>query len=85
MVALNIKNPETVALAKRLADRTGESVTTAVTEALRERLKRVEGLTPEERRRQIREVTAVTAPILGEVWSTDKMDDLLYDEAGLPK
>jgi antitoxin VapB len=36
--ALNIKNPETVRLARELAARTGESLTAAVTQALRDRL-----------------------------------------------
>lgn len=37
---LNIKNPETHRLAKELAHRRGESLTTAVTVALREQLAR---------------------------------------------
>jgi len=37
---LNIKNPETHRLAKQLATRRGESLTTAVTVALREQLAR---------------------------------------------
>ena len=36
--ALNIKNPETVGLARELAAKTGEGITEAVTNALRERL-----------------------------------------------
>lgn len=36
--ALNIKNAEAVELAKQLAARTGESITDAVTNALRQRL-----------------------------------------------
>jgi len=38
---LNIKNEETHRLAQELARLTGESMTAAVTEALRERLERV--------------------------------------------
>lgn len=41
-MSLNIKNPETVRLARELADRTGESVTGAITVALQERLVRLE-------------------------------------------
>ena len=37
-MALNIKNPEAHRLARRLAQETGESLTEAVTVALRERL-----------------------------------------------
>jgi antitoxin VapB len=41
MAALNIKNDETYALARELADATGESLTEAVTTAVRERLGRL--------------------------------------------
>ena len=40
-MALNIKNPEAHKLAEELARRTGENMTEAVTQALRERLERV--------------------------------------------
>jgi hypothetical protein len=41
-MSLNIKNPEDHALAARLAQKTGETLATAVTTALRERLARLE-------------------------------------------
>jgi antitoxin VapB len=41
-VSLNIKDPETLRLAQALAQATGESMTRAVHEALRERLQRVQ-------------------------------------------
>jgi antitoxin VapB len=40
-VGINIKNPETHRLARELAELTGESMTTAVTVAVRERRDRV--------------------------------------------
>jgi antitoxin VapB len=40
-LALSIKDPETEALARRLARRTGESLTVATRKALEERLRRV--------------------------------------------
>ena len=40
-MTLNIKNPEALRLARELAALTGESMTTAVTEAVRERLARI--------------------------------------------
>jgi antitoxin VapB len=40
-VRLNIKNPETVKLAHRLAKQTGETITAAVMQALRDRLESV--------------------------------------------
>ncbi len=42
---LNIKHPEAGKLARELAKRTGESITAAVINALRERLAREEGRT----------------------------------------
>ena len=39
-MALNIKNPEADRLARELAERTGETITEAVTHALEERLMR---------------------------------------------
>ncbi|HET9982616.1 MAG TPA: type II toxin-antitoxin system VapB family antitoxin, partial [Longimicrobiales bacterium] len=39
---LNIKNPETARLARRLAAHEGTSITEAITNALRERLERLE-------------------------------------------
>lgn len=41
-MALNIKDPETDALARRLAAMTGESITEAVREAMRERIERLQ-------------------------------------------
>jgi antitoxin VapB len=42
-MGMNIKNKEAYRLTKQLAKLTGESLTTAVTEAVRERLDRVHG------------------------------------------
>lgn len=49
---LNIKDDNADRLARELADETGESITTAVTVAVRERLERVRGAVPRERRRE---------------------------------
>ena len=40
-MALSIKDPETEKLARTLAERTGESITTATRRALEERLRRI--------------------------------------------
>ncbi|MEL4358996.1 MULTISPECIES: type II toxin-antitoxin system VapB family antitoxin [unclassified Luteococcus] len=40
---INIKDPGTDELARRLADRTGESITVAVRTAMQERMDRLEG------------------------------------------
>ena len=80
-MSLNIKNEETHRLAQELADLTGESMTAAVTEAVRERLARVKTEGRAERIRRIREefsrrLKGKPLPDHGE---------LLYDERGLPK
>jgi antitoxin VapB len=81
---MNIKNPEAHRLAKQLAAATGESLTTAVIVALRERLDR----TGRQRRNR---ATAEEILALGrEIARHDRgpridHGDLLYDEMGLPK
>jgi antitoxin VapB len=84
-MALNIKNEQTVALARQLAEATGESLTEAVTEALSQRLERVRSDTDHEARvdrlweqaLQMRRERDPDAPILSE-------DDLYDPETGLP-
>ena len=85
-VGLNIKNQETCLLARDLARLTGETMTGAITVALRERLAR------EKRRRDAdslaRELHAIgqrCASLLGSGPSAVEHGDLLYDEHGLPK
>jgi len=48
---LNIKDETADRLTRELAEETGESITTAVTVAVRERLERLRGAVPRERRR----------------------------------
>lgn len=50
-MSLNIKDEGADRLARELAAETGESITAAVTVALRERLERLRGAVPRERRR----------------------------------
>jgi antitoxin VapB len=51
-MALNIKDDRADKLVRELAAETGETITTAVTVAVRERLERLRGAVPRERRRQ---------------------------------
>ena len=51
-MALNIKDEGTDRLVRELAAETGETITTAVSVAVRERLERLRGAVPRERRRQ---------------------------------
>jgi len=85
-VALNVKNPGTERLAKELALYTGESITEAVTVAIKERLERAERAKKREGRLEwLDELTKRTAPLLKDLPPSDKIGDLLYDkETGLP-
>jgi antitoxin VapB len=83
-VALSIKDPEADRLARELAARTGESITEAVTRALRERLAREQGkrrhLSAATRLRAIRERCA-RLPVLDD----RPADEILgYDGRGVP-
>ena len=85
-MSLNIKNDETCRLARELANLTGQSMTGAITVALRERLER------EKRRRDkdalLRDIRAIAercAAKLGPGPSAVEHGDYLYDERGLPK
>lgn len=51
-MALNIKDKGTDRLARELAAETGESITVAIAVAVRERLERLRGAVPRERRRE---------------------------------
>ena len=51
-MALNIKDDAADQLARELAAETGESITKAVTVAVRERLERLRGAAPRERRHE---------------------------------
>jgi antitoxin VapB len=82
-MALNIKDPQADRLARELAAETGESITTAVTVAVRERLDRVRGAVPHEQRLQeIRRISERSAglPVVDE---RSAEEILGYDEAGL--
>jgi antitoxin VapB len=83
-MSLNIKDPEAHQLAQALAKATGESMTRAVTVALRERLDRV---------KKSREAAALATDLLAigrdcasHLQGPDiDHGDFLYDEQGLPK
>jgi antitoxin VapB len=83
-MGMNIKNPEAFRLAHELSDLTGETVTGAVTESLRERLERIRA---EQREGMATALLAIGRDVAGrlpdDVRQTDS-DMLLYDEDGLP-
>lgn len=84
-MSLNIKNDETHRLAQELASLTGESMTAAVTEALRERLERVRGERSGSLAERLLAIGRETAPLFKEPFRSIDHGDLLYDERGLPR
>lgn len=85
---MNIKNEEATALARELAAATGESVTRAVTVAVRERLARLRSQAEDraaERAVRIRKIAGEASGRWVEPYRSAAHDDLLYDEAGLPR
>ena len=83
-MTLNIKNAEAHKLAQALARETGETMTNAVTEALRERLERV-------RSRRQADVKAAELLAIGRRCASTRKGPavahgaLLYDKRGLPR
>jgi antitoxin VapB len=86
-MSLNIKNEETHRLARELAQINGETVTMAVTIALKERLDRLEKAAKTESRiDRIRRIVERTAPLMNDGRTTkERFDELYDDETGLPK
>ncbi len=83
-MSLNIKHPEAHKLAQELARETGQSMTAAVIQAIRERLETV---------RRCRKRDAIRAALMAigrrgaSLYKGPYTDhaDLLYDDKGLPK
>lgn len=84
-MGLNIKNPETHRLAEELAKRTGESMTAAVTTALRERLDRVQREQGASLADRLLAIGHDCAKHLKEPFRSADHDKLLYDDRGLPR
>ncbi len=84
-MSLNIKNKETHKLARQLAKLTGESLTEAVTTAVRERLERVRGKRKAPLSERLLKIGRDCAAHLKEPFRSVDHDALLYDEKGLPR
>ena len=84
-MGLNIKNEEATSLIHELAGLTGESLTTAVTIAVRERLERVQQQEPGDLAKRLLQNGKLCASHLKEPFRTIDHGELLYDEKGLPK
>lgn len=82
-VSLNVKDPEAHRLAQAIANETGETLTSAVTESLRQRYERLrkkdnELLAAEIRKISKRAAAHIKRPFLDHA-------EYLYDDRGLPK
>ena len=84
-MGLNIKNPETHRLAEELAKRTGESMTAAVTIAVRERLDRVRREQGTSLADRLVAIGQDCAKRLREPYRSADHGELLYDDRGLPR
>ncbi len=84
-MGLNIKNEEANRLIHELADSTGESLTTAVAVAVRERLERIQQREPGDLAKRLLQIGKRCAGHLKEPFRTIEHGQLLYDEKGLPK
>ncbi len=84
-MGLNIKNEDANRLAHELAAVTGESLTTAVTIAVRERLDRVQRSKQLPLAERLLQIGKDCALHLKEPFLTVDHGELLYDEKGLPK
>jgi antitoxin VapB len=84
-MSLNIKDEKTHRMARELARLTGESLTAAVNEAVRERLEKVRGSSRKSMAERLMEIGKDCASHLKEPYKSMDVDELLYDENGLPK
>lgn len=84
-MSLNIKSEETHRLARELAALTGESMTAAITVAVRERLTRVQAAPRPGLAERLVAIGKDCASHLREPFKSADHGDLLYDERGLPR
>jgi antitoxin VapB len=84
-MSMNIKNKEAYRLTKQLASLTGESLTTAVTEAVRERLDRVRRKRGIDLAERLLVIGRDCAARLKEPYRSIDNESMLYGERGLPK
>lgn len=84
-MALNIKSEEAQKLAKELSRLTGESMTAAITEAVRERLNQVRTERGNGLADRLLKIGKDCAVHLREPFRSIEHGELLYDEKGLPR
>jgi len=83
-MSLNIKSPEVHELARSVADITGETLTAAVEESLRERLDRLRGERSPRLSDRLVAIGRDCAARLPEPYRSADHGDLLYADDGLP-
>lgn len=86
-MSLNLKNAETERLVRELVARTGETVTGAITNSVRERLARLERadeVSSKLRLQRLESISRDAAPRWRLPFGATDHGDLLYDERGLP-
>jgi antitoxin VapB len=84
-MGMNIKNEEAYRLTKQLAKLTGESLTMAITESVRERLARIRRERGVDLAERLTAIGRDCAAHLKAPFRTIDHDEMLYDEKGLPK
>ena len=84
-MSMNIKNKEAYRLTRQLSELTGESLTTAITEAVRERLDRVRRERGVDLAERLLLIGRDCAAHLRRPFRTIDHADMLYDDRGLPK
>ncbi len=82
-MSLNIKDPDAHRLAQAIAQETGETLTRAVIESLRERYERLHKRDPEALAADIRAIAERAAAHIKRPYLDHA--EFLYDEHGLPK
>jgi antitoxin VapB len=84
-MGMNIKNDETQKLVRELSELTGESLTSAITESVRERLERVQSQRGAGLADRLLRIGKDCAAHLKEPFRSADHGDILYDEKGLPR
>lgn len=88
-MALHIRSSSVDRLARKVAKRTGETLTAAIETALSERLERLENVDQADEVALLRDIRAITrrvSPALRKSKKTARgLVEELYDEEGLPK
>lgn len=84
-MSLNIKNEETCRLIHELAEATGESLTGAITAAVKEKLEKIQTLPHSNRYERMMAIARDAASRIEEPWKPLDHGEFLYDEKGLPE